>query len=661
MGDSGDGGGVDAVAVPAKRGSRRGESGERSQDDASGSGDENAERGNWTSKSEYMLSMIGNAVGLGNLWRFPYLAYKNGGGAFLIPYIIMLAFVGLPLFFLECSIGQFASLGPITIWKVVPILKGLGWMMVITSSLIALYYNAIIAYGLFYLFASFTSELPWSSCKKWWGADGNCFDRSVGTAHFLRHCIPLFQVCNSSLAEANCSSVNSSKQTPSEQYWNKYALRRSESMDETGDVVWHLALTLLLSWIVTCAALVKGIKSSGKVVYFTAIFPYVVLIILLIRGATLPGAILGIEYYIGRQSNFTKLQSAEVWKDAATQIVFSLATASGCLIALTSYNKFHNNCFKDALIVTITNCSTSVFAGFVIFSVLGHMAYTTGQPVSEVADAGFGLAFVAYPEALAQLPISPLWSILFFLMFLTLGLDSQFATIETVTTGLVDEFPNFFRKRRLPLLFSVCMLLFLLGLTTTTQTGIYWVNLVDHFCGGWGLLVAAALELIGINWIYGGNRFIRDIEMMIGKKSQLFWIWWRACWFVISPLLLIAIFLWSIITFQAPTYGDVVYPMWAIALGWCMIIFSLIWIPIIGVWKIIKAGGGTIWERFQAVCRPEADWGPYLAQHRTGRYAHLVSSQGPPDKETTNGFSTGSSHPGSDAESQKEVRYTTAL
>nr|XP_032824508.1 sodium- and chloride-dependent neutral and basic amino acid transporter B(0+)-like [Petromyzon marinus] len=646
----GDSGGFDAVVVPVKRGSRQGESGERpqraTQDEASSSGDENVERGNWASKSEYMLSMIGNAVGLGNLWRFPYLAYKNGGGAFLIPYIIMLAFVGLPLFFLECSIGQFASLGPITIWKVVPLLKGLGWMMVITSSLIALYYNSIIAYGLFYLFASFTSELPWSSCKKWWGADENCFDRSV---------------CNSSLAEGNCSSVNSSKQTPSEQYWNKYALRRSESMDETGDVVWHLALTLLLSWIVTCAALVKGIKSSGKVVYFTAIFPYVVLIILLIRGATLPGAILGIEYYIGRQSNFTKLQSAEVWKDAATQIVFSLATASGCLIALTSYNKFHNNCFKDALVVTITNCSTSVFAGFVIFSVLGHMAHTTGQPVSEVADAGFGLAFVAYPEALAQLPISPLWSILFFLMFLTLGLDSQFATIETVTTGLVDEFPNFFRKRRLPLLFSVCMLLFLLGLTTTTQTGIYWVNLVDHFCGGWGLLVAAALELIGINWIYGGNRFIRDIEMMIGKKSQLFWIWWRACWFVISPLLLIAIFLWSIITFQAPTYGDVVYPMWAIALGWCMIIFSLIWIPIIGVWKIIKAEGGSIWERFQAVCRPEADWGPYLAQHRTGRYAHLASSQGPPDKDTTNGFSTGSSHPGPVAESPKEARYTTAL
>ncbi|XP_075911297.1 sodium- and chloride-dependent neutral and basic amino acid transporter B(0+)-like [Petromyzon marinus] len=564
------------------------------------------ERGTWNSKAEYLLSMVGYAVGLGNVWRFPYLAYKNGGGAFLIPYTVMLAFAGLPLFFLECAFGQFASMGPITIWKSVPIVKGVGWTMVITSALVGIYYNCIIAYSLFYLFASFTSELPWAECQDWWEPT----------------------ICNSTMVSCNTSNSDNASQSPSEQYWNKYALQRSPSMDETGPVVWHLALTLLLAWVIVGGALIKGIRSSGKVVYFTATFPYVVLFILLVRGVTLPGAMLGIEFYIGAQSDLSKLSSAEVWKDAATQIFFSLSTAWGGLIALTSYNKFHNNCFQDALVVTVTNCTTSVFAGFVIFSILGHMAHTTGREVSQVADAGFALAFIAYPEALAQLPISPLWSILFFLMLLTLGLDSQFTILETVTTALLDEFPKLFGKRRLQLLFTLCILLFLLGLTCTTQAGIYWVNLIDHFCSGWALLVAAILELIGINWIYGGNRFISDIEMMIGKKSFLFWLWWRACWFVISPLLLIAILVWSLVTFTAPSYGDVIYPGWSVALGWCMISFSLVWIPVIAAWKMTRATGGP-WERLKAICRSEPGWGPRLAEHRTGRYAPLGATAVP--------------------------------
>ncbi|XP_078738717.1 LOW QUALITY PROTEIN: sodium- and chloride-dependent neutral and basic amino acid transporter B(0+)-like [Lampetra fluviatilis] len=551
------------------------------------------ERGTWNSKAEYLLSMVGYAVGLGNVWRFPYLAYKNGGGAFLIPYTVMLAFAGLPLFFLECAYGQFASMGPITIWKSVPIVKGVGWTMVITSALVGIYYNCIIAYSLFYLFASFTSELPWAKCREWWGADGRCFEQ-----------------CNITLA--NCSAVNNNEsQSPSEQYWNKYALQRSPSMDETGPVVWHLALTLLLAWIIVGGALIKGIRSSGKVTYFTATFPYVVLLILLVRGVTLPGAMLGIEFLSGPSPDLSKLQSAEVWKDAATQIFFSLSTAWGGLIALTSYNKFHNNCFQDAWSSPSTNCATSVFAGFVIFSILGHMAHTTGRHVSQVADAGCGL-------------LCPL----FFLMLLTLGLDSQFTILETVTTALLDEFPKLFGKRRLQLLFSLCIILFLFGLTCTTQAGIYWVNLIDHFCSGWALLVAAILELIGINWIYGGNRFISDIEMMIGKKSFLFWLWWRACWFVISPLLLIAILVWSLVTFTAPSYGDVVYPDWAVALGWCMISFSLVWIPVIAAWKMARASGGP-WERLKAICRSEPGWGPRLAEHRTGRYAPIGATTAP--------------------------------
>uniref|UniRef100_A0A672ND20 Solute carrier family 6 member 14 n=1 Tax=Sinocyclocheilus grahami TaxID=75366 RepID=A0A672ND20_SINGR len=456
----------------------------------------------------------------------------------------MLAVAGLPLFFMESSFGQFCSQGPINVWKAVPILQGVGITMMLVSTFLAIYYNVIIAYSIYYLFASFQYPLPWSV--------------------------------------KDCNSTGFS------------------SMNETGPVVWHLALCLLLAWILVGAALFKGIKSSGKVVYFTATFPYVVLFILLIRGVTLEGAKDGIEFYIGSKSNLTKLTDSEVWKDAATQIFFSLSIAWGGLMALSSYNKFYNNCYQDSIIVCVTNCGTSVFAGFAIFSILGHMAHVYQRPVSEVANAGFGLAFIAYPDALSKLPISPLWSILFFVMLVTLGLDSQFAGIEVISTCLQDAYPKLLKSKRGIVTTAVCIVLFLLGLPCVTRAGIYWVNLIDTFCAGWILLVAGLLEVLGLSVLYGGNRFIKDIEMMIGSKSTLFWLWWRACWFFITPVILSIILVWSLYTFTSPTYGSVAYPDWGISLGWCLTAFSLIWIPIFAVWKVYKASGGP-WQVKQDV------------------------------------------------------------
>uniref|UniRef100_A0A8C4GEP0 Transporter n=1 Tax=Dicentrarchus labrax TaxID=13489 RepID=A0A8C4GEP0_DICLA len=583
------------------------------QDPPVDDGDENTERGNWASKKEYILSTIGYAVGLGNIWRFPYLAYKNGGGAFLIPYFVMLVVTGIPLFFLESAFGQFCSQGPINIWRAVPILQGVGIAMVIVTLIVSVYYNVIIAYSLYYMFASFQSPLPWSSCLSW--ADGNC--SSVPTVY-----------CNvsvSSIGSKNHSLVQTSTNTHTfsqtavaihSLLLSRVALQRSSGLDETGPVVWHLALCLLLSSMLVAAALSKGIKSSGKVVYFTATFPYVVILILLIRGATLEGARDGIEFYIGSQSNLTKLTEAQVWKDAATQTFYSLSIGWGGVMTLASYNNFHNNVFKDSFVVTLTNAGTSVLAGFAIFSILGHMAHIYKMPVGEVVKEGFGLAFIAYPDALSKLPISPLWSILFFFMLLTVGLDSQFAGIEVVTTCLLDAFPKVFKPKRTLLTLTTCSVLYFLGLPCVTRAGIYWVTLIDQFVASWVLLFLALFEIIGVCYIYGGNRFIKDIEMMLGNKSFTFWLWWRACWFFLSPCIIVVILVWSLMTFTPPSYEAVQFPDWGLALGWCMAVFVLLWIPVVAVMLI-----SNFPQRVKSLCAPAKEWHPYLDIHRGERYS----------------------------------------
>ncbi|GCB67226.1 hypothetical protein scyTo_0008021 [Scyliorhinus torazame] len=196
-------------------------------------------------------------------------------------------------------------------------LQGVGITWFFYSTIGVTCYSCILAYSLYYLFASFQSPLPWTDCFSWWGADETC-SRTPKDPLCNLSLDGYFEIVNTTwLHVSNETCPNGSEiyvphQGPSEQYWDKVVLRRTNSIDETGEIVWYLALCLLLAWLIGGAALSKGIKSSGKVVYFTATFPYVVLTILLIRGLTLEGAYKGIEFYIGSQSNFSKLADAEV-------------------------------------------------------------------------------------------------------------------------------------------------------------------------------------------------------------------------------------------------------------------------------------------------------------------------------------------------------------
>ncbi|VDM49797.1 unnamed protein product [Toxocara canis] len=413
-----------------------------------------AERETWTTKVDFLLSVVGFAVDLANVWRFPYLCFKNGGGVFLIPYTLMVLLAGIPLFFMELSLGQYYKKGAITTWgRICPLFKGIGYSVILIAFYTDFFYNVIIAWALHFFFASFTTSLPWASCSNDYNSAA-CYE-------------PSWNEGGSRECAAPPNSSNEHGISAAEEYFYKYFLGLhyagasnssvSRSLTNLGPVNWEMALCLLIVYLICYFSLWKGIKMSGKVVWFTAIFPYVVLSVLFIRGITLPGAEKGIEYYI--RPNIEMLAVPSVWQDAATQVFFSLGPGFGVLMAYSSYNQFHNNVYFDALITSTINCATSFLSGFVIFSVLGYMSCKSGKPIQEVAQEGPGLVFVVYPEALATMPGASIWSIIFFLMLLTLGLDSSFGGSEAIITALSDEFPMLKRRREtfVALLFSFYM------------------------------------------------------------------------------------------------------------------------------------------------------------------------------------------------------------
>ncbi|XP_052235205.1 sodium- and chloride-dependent glycine transporter 1-like [Dreissena polymorpha] len=571
-------------------------------------------RANWGSQIEFILTLIGFAVGLGNVWRFPYLCFRNGGGAFLIPYTISLCVMGIPLFYMELCIGQFASLGPVKVWSINPALKGLGYSMVIVSALISFYYNVIIAVCVYFFFASMTRTLPWSYCDPVW-ASCDCRDRTMNRSdpnpwNFSR---------------TECLNFNFTKaKSPSEDYFFSHVLKLSPNLAETGGISWQLVLCLLAAWLTVFLVLTKGIESLAKIVYVTAIFPYVLLTALLVRGLTLEGAQEGIRFYL--TPNMSKLADAEVWSDAAVQIFYSLSVSSGGLIAMASYNAFNNNVLRDTFLVPIINCGTSFYAGFVIFSSLGFMAHTKGVEVKDVAAKGPGLAFVAYPEALSQMPVAPLWSILFFLMMMMLGFSSQFSIVETVLTGLLDELPSVSISRFGTILFRAgyCLLGFLFGLPMVTGAGFHLLDLVDNSVSGFPLLFVGLVEVIAIVYVYGFIRFRKDIIMMLSitptrKKFVNFSFYCFApMWCIFTPLCLLGIIVFKCIQYKPESVTNAkIYPMWADVIWWMITAATIIMIPL---WFIAYYCLHDGCRTLAKANSPKPKWGPALRENRLGRY-----------------------------------------
>ncbi|XP_016126914.1 sodium- and chloride-dependent GABA transporter 2-like isoform X3 [Sinocyclocheilus grahami] len=495
-------------------------------------------REKWANKTEFLLSMAGEIIGLGNVWRFPYLCYKNGGGVFFIPYFIFLFFCGIPIFFLETALGQYTSEGGITAWrKICPMFEGVGVASQVIVIYLNIYYIVVLAWALFYLFNSFWSTLPWTSCDNYWNTV-NCHNISVTYTGLHRPDTDWSFLYNETDKHDNYSMSFQNESewppfkviSPEQDYWFHRMLRVANS-GSLGTVNADLAMCLLLAWVICYFCIFKGVKTTGK-----------------------------------------------VWRDAGTQVFFSYAVCQGVLTALSSYNKYNNDCYKDCIALCILNSSTSIFAGFVVFSILGFMAHQLGLPMEDLASSGPGLAFIAYPRALSLLPGPQFWSVLFFFMVLLLGLDSQFVCVESLATALTDLFPGVLRKRRELLVLLIAVICFLLGLPFITKGGFHLFTVMDTYGpSGTNLLFIACFETIVVAWVYGANRFYDNIEDMIGYAPFPVL---KYCWLFITPLICAATLLYNLLGSKSVSSADRFVPDWSYNLAPLLTVIPMVCIPI---------------------------------------------------------------------------------
>ncbi|XP_066572084.1 sodium-dependent neutral amino acid transporter B(0)AT1 [Amia ocellicauda] len=522
------------------------------------------DRPKWDNKAQYMLTCIGFCVGLGNVWRFPYLCQSHGGGAFMIPFLILLVLEGIPLLHLEFAIGQRLRKGSVGVWSTIhPYLLGVGIASMCVSFLVGLYYNTIIAWVMWYFFNSFQEPLPWSYC-------------------------PINENRTDYVTECKDSS-------PVDYFWYRVTLNTSREISDAGGLQWWLVISLICAWAVLYVCCIRGIETTGKAVYVTSTLPYLVLTIFLIRGLTLKGSVDGIIFLF--TPDIAELANPATWLDAGAQVFYSFSLAFGGLISFSSYNSVHNNCEKDAVIISIINGLTSIYAATVIYSIIGFRAteryddcvngnILTLMNTFDLSEAnitehtykdvlgqlnstfpaviqnltlktcdlnsflsegveGTGLAFIVFTEAIMKMPVSPLWSILFFIMLFCLGLSSMFGNIEGVLVPLQDlkVFPKSWPKELIT--GTICLVSLLIALIFVQQSGNYWLALFDNFAGSIPLLIIAFCEMVGVVYIYGIDRFNKDIEFMIGHKPNIFW---QASWRVISPLIMLVIFLFYFVT-----------------------------------------------------------------------------------------------------------------
>lgn len=451
------------------------------------------------------MAAVGSAVGLGNVWRFPYVCYDNGGGAFLIPFFVAIFTAGIPLLILEFSIGHWAGATPPQAFRK----KGkkwewAGWITVLIPFIVATYYVVVMAWCFSYMVYSI--DLRWGS------------QAGVFFTHFL--------------GDTGSPLV-------------------------IGGISIPILLGLLVVWISIFLILYKGVKRIGKIVALTVPLPTILLIILTIRGLTLPGAMEGISYYL--TPDFSKLGDVNVWLAAYAQVFFSFSLAQGIMITYASFLKKKSDLTNNAFIVALADAGTAFLAGFAVFSVVGYLTVSQGIGIGELAMAGPGLTFITYPTAISLLPFAAvIFGMFFFIALLTFGIDSAFSMIEPITASTHEKW----KISKAKATGIMCILGFFFSLIFITGAGVHFLEIVDHFITNFGLVTIGLLECIVFGWMFRlsklRNHANKTSDILLGR-------WWDILIKYVIPAILIILLIMAIIN-NVTNNPYPSYPSWLVVL-----------------------------------------------------------------------------------------------
>jgi NSS family neurotransmitter:Na+ symporter len=475
-------------------------------------------RDQWSTRLGFIMAAMGSAIGLGNIWRYPAVVYENGGGAFLIPYFVALATAGIPMLILEYGLGHRSRrAAPLTFRRLTRRFEWLGWWMIGISFFIMTYYIVIIGWVLSYL---------WYSPGTRWGDDTNGF------------------------------------------FFGEY-LGLSDSFWEVGGIQWKVllavAIALAIVYVILRRGVSRGIEVAAKILMPTLI---VLIVIITLRGLTLPGADTGLNVLL--TPDFSALTDAGVWVAAYGQVFFSLSIAFSIMIAYSSYLPRRSDLSNSAVIVGLANAGFEFLAALGVFSVLGFLAVQQATDVTEVATSGVGLAFVAFPEIVNQLPaFNSLFGLLFFGALLFAGITSAVSILECGIAGVREKF----HLSRTAAVNWMCGLVALVSIVYVTRGGLYYLDVVDHFVNNYGLVVAGFVEVILVAWIV---RHLDQLRQHINEQSYLHlgW-WWTVTLSIVTPVLLGFVIIFNLYEEIRTRYGD--YPLSGLlVLGWGAVLVTLI-------------------------------------------------------------------------------------
>lgn len=477
-------------------------------------------RENWSARSGFIIAAIGSAVGLGNIWRFPYVAYENGGGAFLIPYLIALLTAGLPLLFLDYAVGHRSSGSPPKAYKrLMKKAETLGWWQVCVCLIIGLYYAGVLTWAGSYIYFSM---------GQMWGSDPEAF------------------------------------------FFKRYLQTSSEAgFDMT--FVSHLFWPLVAVWagvlFILYGGVKKGVELSNKIFMPLLIVLFSILVIQALR---LPGAADGLNAFF--TPNWTAMMDYKVWLAAYGHIFFSLSVGFGIMVTYASYLKPKTNLTGSGLIVGFANSSFEILAGIGVFAALGFMAHSAGSTVEEVVSGGIGLAFIAFPKLISSLGAgADLFGILFFTSLFVAGITSMVSILEVPIAGLQDKL-KWSRKKAVSAVGGGTGLVSIFLFSTTNA--IKLVDIIDHFINNIGIVTGALISIIMVSWFK--RSIMKELELHInGISTVQLGRTWELTLTIITPVVLLSTLLLTVYALLTKGYGDYSFglQMW---FGWGSIIFCVL-------------------------------------------------------------------------------------